>query len=443
MANRHDYFGQEDDTDGRMSALPPISPEDGKKILEMYCENSPDGRSDFMAGDKLLNAGLIDLGIHFLESALAKGWRPAAGRLGRFFYVMPRNPEDKTRGLQLLKESADEDDPESMAFLGNIYLFEKEVEGSEDEGVRLIRDAASQGDKLGMHTLGLMLLDGRKVNRNPEEGVKWICRAAEAGDVSSMKKLGNIYELGLGVEADEDLSMEWMGKASDAGDPDAMFVMGMREITGVGMDNDVDKGLSLLKEASDKGCEFAHYMLGRSYKMGMLVPQSDELSQEYYSRMSNRKAYEYLLNSGRISNMEIDSDILENLMKEYENNPENDCDYDTDGFGEDDLDTDWPDDDVYDDDEFDEEYPGVYCMYRVTVWLMDGSKIIKDFQCREMAVDAVNCMNLVEARKNGVLHINSNRVTSQINTDNIISIDIEPSSIENAYFVWTHIRRGF
>ena len=319
MSNRHEYSGQEDDPDRRISALPPISPEDGKKILEMYCKNSPDGKSDFIAGDNLLNVGLIDLGVHFLESALAKGWRPAAGRLGRFFYVMPRSPEDKTRGLQLLKESADEGDPASMAILGNIYLFEEDWEGSDEEGLRLIRGAASQGDKLGMHTLGQMLLDGRKVGRNQEEGARWILRAAEAGDISSMKKLGNMYELGLGVEADESLSIEWMEKASDAGDPDAMFVMGMRRIAGSGIDKDVDGGLILLRESSDKGCEYAHYTLGRFYETGENVPQSDEISQKYYSRMSDLETYECLLYNGCMNNMEIDSAILEYLMKEYGN----------------------------------------------------------------------------------------------------------------------------
>ena len=412
----------EDRPEKASCSLPEKTPEMGRMILESLCEDSANGMADFMAADALLNKGAIDDGIRFLESSMGKGWEPAAGMLGRLLYVMPRNPEDKARGLELLRKTADEGDPASMAILGNVYLFEEDWEGSDEEGLRLIRGAASQGDDVAMHTLGQMLLDGRKVNKNPEEGARWILRAAETGNILSMKRLSQMYETGDGVDIDENLGIEWMDKASDAGDPEAMFVMGVRRITGDGVDRDVDRGLFLLKESSNGGCEHAHYMLGRYYEEGENVPQSDELSRKYYSRMTDREAYERSIYGEWAKDVEANPDEWEDYLREYEEEH--------------------ADDGGCDEDQFEDDPSESSDTSRVTIWLMDGSAMIRDFPSREAAVSEVRSMNFFGARNNGIMHIRGTRMTSQINPDNIVSIDIEPPSTDSAFFDWKHIRGG-
>ncbi len=93
----------------------------------------------------------------------------------------------------------------------------------DDEAVRWYRKAAEQNDPEGMYLLGDMYLKGEGVTQDFAEGMTWIKRSAEAGDGNALMVYATSLERGhFGLSTDVDEARRWFEQGAANGNKAAM-----------------------------------------------------------------------------------------------------------------------------------------------------------------------------------------------------------------------------
>ena len=120
--------------------------------------------------------------------------------------------------LVLLKDKAEEGDPDAQFELGRRYLQGVGLERNDVMALHWIRAAAQQGYARAEAGLAWMYAVGRGVVRDDAKAFGWYRRAAESGYVVGQRMLGKCYEKGVGTEMDVERARFWYEKAADQGD---------------------------------------------------------------------------------------------------------------------------------------------------------------------------------------------------------------------------------
>lgn len=129
--------------------------------------------------------------------------------------------EDKADSLfelVLLKDRAEEGEPEAQFELGRRYLQGVGLERNDVMALYWVRAAAEQGYARAQAGLGWMYAVGRGVERNDAQSFVWYERAAREGYRVAQRMLGKYYEKGIGTEPDLALAKAWYEKAAAQGD---------------------------------------------------------------------------------------------------------------------------------------------------------------------------------------------------------------------------------
>ena len=125
---------------------------------------------------------------------------------------------DRIFELVLLKDRAEEGDPEAQFELGRRYLQGAGLERNDVMALHWVEAAAAQGYARAQAGLGWMYAVGRGVKRDDAQSFLWYERAAKEGFAVAQRMLGKYYEKGIGTEKNLVLAREWYEKAAAQGD---------------------------------------------------------------------------------------------------------------------------------------------------------------------------------------------------------------------------------
>jgi TPR repeat protein len=107
-------------------------------------------------------------------------------------------PVDKVKAFQLCSQGAEQDDPDTLGELGEMYLAGDGVARDPAKAADLLRRAAERDQANAARLLGLMYFNGDGVPHDPNLARDWLMRAAGAGRRDAFLPLGKLFFVAAG-----------------------------------------------------------------------------------------------------------------------------------------------------------------------------------------------------------------------------------------------------
>ncbi|OHT14515.1 hypothetical protein TRFO_15021 [Tritrichomonas foetus] len=218
-------------------------------------------------------------GLALVKQAYQTGEMAGIGLYGN---CLVRLKEDKSKGMKLLKEAADNGHAPSMRYYGIALLHDEDKKTA----LNYIQKAADNNSIHALKEIGDFFYEGTNVTKNTRIAMEYYEKAGKAGDVESMKRFnnysvfrskgnklkdnekkkicrekateGNLYaavKYGYYIQKkDPESAIEKFKAASSKGFMPAFFALGTAYISGNGIQKDKEEGLKLLKHAISHGC---------------------------------------------------------------------------------------------------------------------------------------------------------------------------------------------
>ncbi|HEY4165070.1 MAG TPA: tetratricopeptide repeat protein [Dongiaceae bacterium] len=180
------------------------------------------------------------------------------------------NNGDYAGAMAAWKPKAEDNDPEAMNNIGNLYSLGLGVSKDPKQAATWYEKAAQLGFVLAQYNLANL-----DYNRNDlKQAARWYTAAAQGGHAKAMYYLAQMYESGDGVEENKTEAAKWYGKASDQELPEGEYEYGQRLINGEGIDQNTQKGSDLVLKAAEAGYGKAQYMMANYYYRGKVIPKN-------------------------------------------------------------------------------------------------------------------------------------------------------------------------
>ena len=141
--------------------------------------------------------------------------------------------------LDVLKQEAENGNPEAQSYLGFRYFHGKDI-CKDDEGVpqdyteavKWYRKAAEQGHAHAQFCLGECYFFGNGVPNDEKEALKWLRVASEQRNIMAQEFLDAWHLVSLGIPEDKIERIEWLRTVAEQGDTVAQFSLGERYYKG-------------------------------------------------------------------------------------------------------------------------------------------------------------------------------------------------------------------
>jgi TPR repeat protein len=143
--------------------------------------------------------------------------------------------------------------PQDLFKLGKRYVKGEDVPQDKNKGIQLIRDAAEQGYAEAQCFIGACYSVGNGVKEDKAEGVKWFHKAAKQGYAKAQSALGACYGTGNGVEKDKAEAVKWYRKAAEQGNAEGQFGLGLCYFEGEGVKKDKAEAVKWFRKAAEQG----------------------------------------------------------------------------------------------------------------------------------------------------------------------------------------------
>lgn len=154
--------------------------------------------------------------IEWYEAAAKQGFQPAKARVGTMLVAWPEGVElDVDRGLQLLKEAADERVVMAAYDLGFLYAHGKGVDRNLALASKWLRKAADLGSVAAHGLLGLLYYDGKGVARDYGRAKYHLQHAARDDFARAQLVLSDLLLTKLDGSHDKSKGYAWLHFASD------------------------------------------------------------------------------------------------------------------------------------------------------------------------------------------------------------------------------------
>jgi hypothetical protein len=163
-----------------------------------------------------------------------------------------------SRGLALLRRSADAGWLEAEVTLGNVHAQVHLLPDADRQAVAHYRRAAAQGHPMAQDRLADLYMIGRGVAQDDAEALQWCRRTAEQAYPVAQCNLAYMLAEGIGTVADDRAATDWYLRAAAQGDPRAYFNLGLRYRRGFGTPADGPQAwawMALAARASYPGAE--------------------------------------------------------------------------------------------------------------------------------------------------------------------------------------------
>ncbi len=209
---------------------------------------------------------IIDEVLSIIEQMAESGDVIAQNELSDLYLGQYPKIENHTKGIELLKRSAENGYFRSEFKLGCYYEYGDYVTENEEEAAKWYRKAAEKGYSEAQNALGLCYNFGNGVTENEEEAVKWYRKAAEQELAVAQSNLGDSYYYGYGVEANDKEAFKWFSKAAEQGIPAAQNSLGDCYWFGHGVNQNKSKAKDYWLKAAEKGYVKAIFNIGIYYR---------------------------------------------------------------------------------------------------------------------------------------------------------------------------------
>ena len=187
------------------------------------------------------------------ECAADQGNASAKAVIGYCYVEGVGVDKDINRGLRLISEAADLNEPRAMLNLG-LYLIIGEVVQADHKGaVEWLKKSADAGERVAKVALGdcyMKRIAGRFSFRKAYELYK---DAAELGDMEGTFKVGRAYLLGYHVSQSAEKAAIWFKTAAEGGYAEAMFEYGVCLVEGKGVESNPKLGENWIEKAAIAG----------------------------------------------------------------------------------------------------------------------------------------------------------------------------------------------
>ena len=163
--------------------------------------------------------------------------------------------------------------------LGKAYVTNLEDTQLQQRGVELLRQAAEQDDAEAIYLLATVTAAGVGVEQSSVEAFIQMKRAAELGNADAQFALGTIYFDGIGTFQNEAASIDSFRRAAEGGHREAMFTAGRILLSKPDPESKAE-GLAMMNRAIESGHIEATLMLATAYGRGSKGLPKDEAKAE-------------------------------------------------------------------------------------------------------------------------------------------------------------------
>jgi len=163
--------------------------------------------------------------------------------------------------------------------LGKSYIASSDDPARQQRGVELLKQAAEQNDAEAIYMLASLSAAGAGVEQSNVETFTQMKRAADLGFAEAQFALGTMYFEGLGTAKDDAAALALFRRAADGGNKEAMFSAGRIMLSQPDPEMRAE-GLALMKRAIESGHVKATLMLATAYGRGSNGLPKDEAKAE-------------------------------------------------------------------------------------------------------------------------------------------------------------------
>lgn len=197
-------------------------------------------------------------GIELLSEAANEGHVEAR----KLLYKTQYGAKATSRNIDLLTDLAKWGCSESQFELAWCYYNGVGVKKDDNVSLGWLERAATLKHPGAMYELGWKYHKGVVVAKNPERATLWFIKAAECRHVGAMYTLAQRYAHGDGLEMpDNYMATRWFKRAAERGHTRAMYHLAYRYVAGEGVKKDVQRALELFLVCLKKGYFPAIYPL--------------------------------------------------------------------------------------------------------------------------------------------------------------------------------------
>lgn len=268
------------------------------KWLEMAADKQ-DTRAEGILGSLYARNDLrvrdLNKSVKLLQRAANKGLALAQNLLGFMCWKGIGVFSDVAKAQSLLEKATNQGHAMALVNLSRIYL---ENNNSHERSqklrgvVPLLKQAAQQSNPEVLTTLAELYLQGIGVEKDSTRALQLYKRAADLGSVHAHRQLGLMYSTGEFLPPDYDLSHAHFHRAAKQGDPVAHYHLGIRSHA----NNHFSNALFHFQSAAEKGFAEAQYHLGCMYLNSPDIQDRSKAMRWFHEAAGNghKNAQEYI-----------------------------------------------------------------------------------------------------------------------------------------------------
>ncbi|RII29027.1 MAG: hypothetical protein CXR31_03925 [Geobacter sp.] len=198
---------------------------------------------------------------------------------------------DLSRGMEFLRQSADEKYFAAQYLLGTRYLYGVGVPADPVRAKKLLAAAAAQRDYRAVALLEIIGRGSHGEKQDMKLVVQAVRKAANRGNAAARNTLGFMYLIGDGVSKDPAQEIRWYRAAAAAGDSRASFMLSLMYFHGDGVPRNLAEAARLMRIAAERGGARSEFFLGTFYYHGTGLPQ-DKAQAAFWIGKAAEKGYE-------------------------------------------------------------------------------------------------------------------------------------------------------
>lgn len=200
--------------------------------------------------------------VPLLDTAARSGSAISAHQLGIAYLYGTGVPRNETRGLDLIKQSAQSGIAPAQYVYGSA-LWDGKYGLSQNlkDGFDWIHKAAESNVSDAQLLLGTFYRDGKSVPVNGAMALLWLKRAAEGKNAKAYLPLAEIYYAGVIVKQSTQESMEWAAKGAALGIPGCQRMLGTLYSDKRSADRNTDEAVKWYSKAIEGGDKEAKALL--------------------------------------------------------------------------------------------------------------------------------------------------------------------------------------
>ena len=211
---------------------------------------------------KLYEDGREKEALAALEKPLLEGHPKAQLLAAAFFYDGELLEKNRSKAIELIRLSADQNDPHAAYKLGEWLIADcSDTCPDVKEALRLFGAAYKAGLHEATEKIGRIHFLGIGVPQDKAVALPYIKSAAEGGMRTSQRVLGTMFYKGVDIPQSYELSMQWLKKAAEQGDSNAMAKIGVLHLLGLGTEKNTNKGILWTWLGARKGDAAAQYLV--------------------------------------------------------------------------------------------------------------------------------------------------------------------------------------